>query len=125
MMGFRRRALAACSFLIASGILVGTSRQADAKPSRPVEAGVQTEKPGTSAVSPSLENTHWKLAQLGSKEVPAQSPAPDLMLASASKRVSGFSGCNRFMGGYRLDGKQITFDKIAATRMACVKGQEV
>lgn len=35
------------------------------------------------------------------------------------QRVSGFSGCNRFFGNYKIDHKTITFDKIGSTRMLC------
>ena len=34
-------------------------------------------------------------------------------------RVNGFSGCNRYMGSYKLDGGKLYIDAPAATRMAC------
>ncbi|HWB56477.1 MAG TPA: META domain-containing protein [Gaiellaceae bacterium] len=33
--------------------------------------------------------------------------------------LSGFSGCNRYVGGYTLDGDRLTVGPIATTRMAC------
>ncbi|MCX7548261.1 META domain-containing protein [Xanthomarina sp. F1114] len=42
------------------------------------------------------------------------------VLHSEGNRVSGFSGCNSFMGTYTiLKGNQISFSQIASTRMAC------
>ena len=38
----------------------------------------------------------------------------------STKTVSGFSGCNRFTGTYKLDGNAITFGPLASTRMACM-----
>ena len=33
--------------------------------------------------------------------------------------LSGYSGCNRYVGGYVLDGDRLTLGPIATTRMAC------
>jgi heat shock protein HslJ len=33
--------------------------------------------------------------------------------------LTGFAGCNRFSGGYELDGSRITIGPTASTRMAC------
>ncbi len=33
--------------------------------------------------------------------------------------VQGYGGCNRFFGGYRLEGGRITFSPIASTRRYC------
>jgi heat shock protein HslJ len=33
--------------------------------------------------------------------------------------LSGYSGCNRYVGGYTLDGDELTIGPIATTRMAC------
>lgn len=34
-------------------------------------------------------------------------------------RVNGFSGCNRYMGSYKLEGGKLYIDAPATTRMAC------
>ena len=34
-------------------------------------------------------------------------------------RASGSGGCNRFAGGYLLDGARLAFEPLASTRMAC------
>jgi heat shock protein HslJ len=33
--------------------------------------------------------------------------------------ASGSGGCNRFAGGYSLEGERLSFQPLAATRMAC------
>ncbi|KOF53737.1 MULTISPECIES: META domain-containing protein [unclassified Achromobacter] len=35
-------------------------------------------------------------------------------------RVNGFSGCNQYMGSYRLDAGKLSIAPAASTRMACV-----
>jgi len=41
------------------------------------------------------------------------------MVFDGQGRVSGSSGCNRYTGGYRLDGASLRFDRMAGTMMAC------
>jgi heat shock protein HslJ len=36
-----------------------------------------------------------------------------------AQRVAGNSGCNRYMGGYELSGKALSFGVLAGTMMAC------
>lgn len=38
---------------------------------------------------------------------------------SKTKKVSGFAGCNRFFGTYSIDGSNISFSELGATRMMC------
>ena len=40
-------------------------------------------------------------------------------------RVSGFSGCNRLMGSYSLEGKILTFSQLGGTKMFCFDAQEL
>jgi heat shock protein HslJ len=40
--------------------------------------------------------------------------------ANPRVRLTGFGGCNRMFGGYSLDGDQLKFDQIGATKMACL-----
>jgi len=39
--------------------------------------------------------------------------------------VHGFSGCNRFTGGYQSNSGKLTFTQLASTRMACIEGMEL
>jgi heat shock protein HslJ len=73
-----------------------------------------------------LEETHWKLVQLGSSRLEAveSKRAPHLILRPADGRASGFAGCNRFTGTYVVKEDELTFDDLAGTMMACVDGME-
>ena len=77
--------------------------------------------PADAPATATLTNTYWKLMTLDGAAV---TPAPGareihLILQLAQQRVSGFGGCNRLMGGYLLDGGQLSFSQLAGTMMAC------
>src|SRR5215472_5429437 len=76
--------------------------------------------------SMSLENTNWKLADLG--DAPVNSAADEeeafILLNSETHRVSGSGGCNRLMGRYERNGDHLSFSQMASTMMACIKGME-
>jgi len=44
---------------------------------------------------------------------------PPTITFSEDGRVSGFGGCNRFNGGYTLDGATVRFTPVMTTMMAC------
>jgi heat shock protein HslJ len=73
-----------------------------------------------------LENTYWKLVRLRDEPVMAveNQREPHIVLRTDGHRVAGSGGCNRLLGGYRLDGKRIAFEKFAVTLMACPAGME-
>ena len=73
-----------------------------------------------------LENTYWKLVRLGDRPVTVADHRrePHLRLVPEGMQVQGFGGCNRFFGGYELDGKTLRFNKMAMTRMACIDGMD-
>lgn len=69
----------------------------------------------------SLTNTYWKLTQLDGAPVtmaPQQEREVRITLTDDGK-VSGFTGCNRVMGGYTVAGTALRFTQLAGTRMAC------
>ncbi len=74
-----------------------------------------------------LENTHWELARLGDAPVmlAAGQRAPYIVLDSSDRRISGYAGCNRLMGGYTLAGAKLSFTQLAGTMMACAQGMEL
>lgn len=82
---------------------------------------------GARMASAELENTYWKLTRLGDEPVIVgeRQREPHLVLRSEDRRVSGFGGCNRLMGGYTLDGSSIEFSQMASTMMACAEGADV
>ncbi len=81
---------------------------------------------GTRMATAELLDTYWKLTRLGQKPVlmGEMEREPHLVLHSEDHRVSGFSGCNRLLGGFTVDGDAIEFSQMASTMMACVEGAE-
>src|SRR5262245_10206829 len=73
-----------------------------------------------------LENTYWKLTHLGDAPVTSAEPQRQahFILNPSDKRVSGSGGCNRFTGGYELNGDRLTFKQMAGTMMACAEGMD-
>jgi|GEM_PF-1664575 len=45
---------------------------------------------------------------------------PPTLTLTADGKVSGFAGCNRFMGSYTLEGDTLKMGPLASTRMACL-----
>ena len=67
-----------------------------------------TEQPQVNSTT--LENVQWTLLQLDGEAVKSNARgAPTLSLASKDRRLSGFAGCNRMIGGYELDGEAVKF----------------
>jgi len=77
---------------------------------------------GATPLNPTtLENVQWTLLQLDGEAVKSGARgALTLSLASKDRRLSGFAGCNRMIGGYELDGEAVKFTGMATTRMACI-----
>jgi heat shock protein HslJ len=88
--------------------------------------GGQPEASGGAAAGPvpgaPLENTDWKLLELGGRPVRASADAagPDLRLDPAQKQAGGNAGCNRFFGPYELSGQSLRLGPLASTRRACL-----
>jgi heat shock protein HslJ len=70
-----------------------------------------------------LVGTPWRLESLvwGLGPDGAVSPAigEATLLLGEDGTISGSTGCNRFSGGYELDGTTLTAGPLATTRMAC------
>jgi copper homeostasis protein (lipoprotein) len=56
-----------------------------------------------------LENSYWKLTRLGDAPVIVgeRQREPHLILRPGTGQFGGFGGCNRLLGGYRVDGERI------------------
>jgi heat shock protein HslJ len=68
-----------------------------------------------------LEGSAWTLTELGGKAFAAPAGgrgAPTLQFDSAKKSANGFSGVNRYFGGYEKDGDKLKFGALGSTRMA-------
>lgn len=73
-----------------------------------------------------LQNTYWKLVRLRDEPVLVveNQREPHIILRTDGQRVAGSGGCNRLLGGYRIEGNRIEFGKLAVTLMACPAGME-
>jgi len=76
----------------------------------------------------SLAQTHWELTRwTASDGSPRAIPHGDngepiqltFLAQNGNYRVNGFSGCNRYMGSYKLQGGKLSISAPASTRMAC------
>ena len=74
---------------------------------------------GASA-QPPLEGTGWKLQEVtGPNPAMMQGLTRPATLRLESGRLSGYSGCNNFSGGYRIEGDRLIVGPVASTQMAC------
>ncbi|MGB8435379.1 MAG: META domain-containing protein [Burkholderiales bacterium] len=79
---------------------------------------------GASATDKTLEGVSWRLSGLtdkGSQNLAAL-PRPVTARFEAG-RVSGYSGCNNFVGSYKVDGDGLILGQLAGTMMACPEPQ--
>lgn len=106
-----------------------------ARPPRPesapgAEAPAAAVSPGSggagddSAIVWILETLRGEPAPLGAGGKPIE-----LQLDAAERRATGFSGCNRYMGGFESEGSSqhgtpIRFGPMAGTLMACPEGED-
>lgn len=70
----------------------------------------------------SLVNTYWKLLRLNGETISVREGGREpyfVLNNKAEPGVSGFAGCNRFMGSYTLKDKDLKFGHLATTMMAC------
>lgn len=68
-----------------------------------------------------LTGMKWVLQTLDGKKVDLQEERSQVYIQfnATDKRAIGMAGCNRFFGGYELDGTKLKFSQMGATRMAC------
>lgn len=95
----------------------------EAEPAKTVEPGKAVELAKAADASP-LASTRWSLVELGGKppEAGLGGQMPWLEFAAEDARVTGFAGCNRMSGTYRVDGSNLSFDPLMLTRRACPQG---
>ena len=74
----------------------------------------------------SLENTYWKLVKLNDKPVQTGPDEKELFiqLLEEESRISGYSGCNNFSGGYELEKDKIKFGMLMSTKKMCMGAME-
>jgi len=83
---------------------------------------------GKGSANPDREptDTYWRLTALHGRAVQAgeQRREAHIILQTENNRIVGFGGCNRLMGGYRLEGDTVDFSNVVSTQMACADGME-
>ncbi|KAA8734519.1 META domain-containing protein [Acinetobacter qingfengensis] len=74
-----------------------------------------------------LQNKNWILAQIGSQPIRynAEKTPATLQFSADHQRLSGFDGCNRIMGAYQADQKNLNIGQVASTRMACLDNHQI
>jgi len=80
--------------------------------------------PATEAASSNktLESVSWRLSSLAGETPPVSTTmARPIIARFEAGRVSGFSGCNNFMGSYAVEDDVLTFGPLAGTMMACAE----
>jgi heat shock protein HslJ len=74
----------------------------------------------TPAPAATIEGSTWNLVGLPGHDSSALGGAKRPVTARfEAGRISGFSGCNRFMGGYTVDRDKLIIGTLAGTMMAC------
>lgn len=73
-----------------------------------------------------LQNTYWKLIELGGEAVvtPEGMREAHVILASDGSRAHGHAGCNNFFGTFRVKEDELTFSALGSTMMACPEGMD-
>ena len=68
-----------------------------------------------------LFGKRWILSEMEGRRLNAE--APNMEFDRDHNRVSGSSGCNRFMGTFQADGSRLTLSPMAGTRRACMDNE--
>jgi heat shock protein HslJ len=68
-----------------------------------------------------LTGVEWRVSELSGHAVVSSvnRQQPFIFFDEAKKQASGYAGCNRFFGGYELEGEALRFGPIGATKRAC------
>jgi heat shock protein HslJ len=90
------------------------------------DGGIYEFEPALPKLPATLENTYWKLTQLGEAPVTMadQQKEPYFILNPETHRVSGAGGCNTLVGSYELSGARLKLNQLAGTAMACLQGMD-
>ena len=81
----------------------------------------QKNNPKSTLSNSPLQNIHWKLVELGGKEIPGNATAKEMFIVFKNdSTVSGNGGCNTFSGMYSLGkNNEISFGEMVRTNMLC------
>jgi heat shock protein HslJ len=126
----RRATVFARARMSLSALTLATLVAACAMPKH-LDSSAPPSDPFNPAATQLLDDTKWELVEWknadgGTRAMPqAASDADgkaltlDFSTATGQRRVSGFSGCNRYTGSYTLKNGGLSFGPLASTRMAC------
>jgi heat shock protein HslJ len=113
----RSTGVAAVLLTAAIMLVAGSASAASEAPARYVPP-----TSGTGAVRfIALEGVPWLLLELDGAivQLPSGERQPYVLFLQQERKVTGFSGCNEFTGGYELKGDALSFGPLAATRRFC------
>ncbi len=110
---FSLGALMAASACMAPGDAAPAGPAPPAEDAEPAGTGPETDR---IRIKSPLAGGDWIIASIGGVAVAGKPPT---IRFSEDGRVSGFGGCNRFSGGYTLDGAKVSFTPVMMTMMAC------
>jgi len=105
-------------------VAVAACRQAPPR-KQPSQASTLARAPVTGSAM--ILDREWVLTALGDHSSPtgAGGRPATLRLESATKRASGFAGCNRYGATYVLTADSLRFGPSMSTKMACAEGDEL
>lgn len=77
--------------------------------------------------SAELLDTRWKLIAIENQPIITKSPPDEahLLLNSDDNTVAGYSGCNRFSGGFTRQDEALSFGPLLSTRRACIDSMDL
>ena len=83
-----------------------------------------TPEPSAAEFRTAVAGAEWELRELNGVPAPLGTGGrrATIRFEADSARVAGFAGCNRYFGGYALDGMTIRFGAVGMTKMACAEG---
>lgn len=73
-----------------------------------------------------LAGVSWQLSWIDGETIDTNKASKPLniVFVDDDDQAHGYSGCNSFTGGYSQSGKQLMFNTLAVTSMACAEGME-
>lgn len=113
-------------------LLFTTDEYIDPFAGNPLEVLVRRVAEPVKRDTAALEGRVWVLATLAGERAPAGAGGEPVTLRfdAAEMRAAGFSGCNRYTGGYSREGgtehgSPLAFKPMAGTLMACQEGSDL
>lgn len=67
----------------------------------------------------SLLDKKWVFQSLAGQALKMPDGVEQPWLQLAGDQLSGFGGCNRLMGGFKMDGSSLSFPGVGSTKMFC------